>query len=57
MGDNTMTCARCFKELEDGSAFCRFCGAAVGAAAPPVQRIARIPATGQVGGVCADTLR
>lgn len=53
MGDNTMTCARCFKELEDGSAFCRFCGAAVGAAAPPVQRIARIPAEGQVGGVCA----
>lgn len=52
MGDNTMTCARCFKELEDGSAFCRFCGAAVGAA-PPVQRIARIPAEGQVGGVCA----
>jgi phage shock protein PspC (stress-responsive transcriptional regulator) len=52
MGDNTMTCARCFKELEDGSAFCRFCGAAVGAA-PSVPRITRIPAEGQVGGVCA----
>ncbi len=47
-----MTCARCFKELEDGSAFCRFCGAAVGAA-PSVPRITRIPAEGQVGGVCA----
>ena len=47
-----MTCARCFKELEDGSAFCRFCGAAVGAA-PSVPRITRIPTEGQVGGVCA----
>src|SRR6187549_408432 len=52
MGDNTMTCARCFKELEDGSAFCRFCGAAVGAA-PSVPRITRIPEEGQLGGVCA----
>ena len=47
-----MTCARCFKELEDGSAFCRFCGAAIGAA-PPIQRMTRIPEEGQIGGVCA----
>jgi phage shock protein C len=51
MGDNIMTCARCIKELEDGSAFCRFCGAEVGAT-PPVQRITRIPEEGQIGGVC-----
>jgi phage shock protein C len=47
-----MTCARCFKELEDGSSFCRFCGAAVGGA-PQARRITRIPEQGQVGGVCA----
>jgi phage shock protein PspC (stress-responsive transcriptional regulator) len=47
-----MTCARCFKELEDGSSFCRFCGAALGAA-PRVIRITRIPEEGQIGGVCA----
>ncbi len=47
-----MTCARCFKALEDGSSYCRFCGAAAGAA-PRVHRIARIPEEGQVGGVCA----
>jgi phage shock protein C len=47
-----MTCARCFKELEDGSSFCRFCGAAVGSQ-PHVRRITRIPEEGQIGGVCA----
>ena len=47
-----MTCARCFKELEDGSSFCRFCGAAVGSR-PQVHRITRIPEEGQLGGVCA----
>ena len=47
-----MTCARCFKELEDGSSFCRFCGAAVGSR-PQHHRITRIPEEGQLGGVCA----
>lgn len=47
-----MTCARCFKEIEDGSSFCRFCGVAVGSQ-PPVSRITRIPEQGQIGGVCA----
>lgn len=47
-----MTCARCFKEIEDGSSFCRFCGVAVGSR-PPVSRITRIPEEGQLGGVCA----
>lgn len=47
-----MTCARCFMELEDGSAFCRFCGAAV-SSQPQVRRITRIPEEGQLGGVCA----
>jgi phage shock protein PspC (stress-responsive transcriptional regulator) len=52
LGDTAMTCARCQKELEDGSAFCRFCGAAVGAV-PRARRIARIPEEGQIAGVCA----
>jgi len=46
-----MTCARCHKELEDGSSFCRFCGAAAGT--PQARRITRIPEDGQIGGVCA----
>src|SRR5688572_28867822 len=52
MGDKTMTCARCLKDLEDGSAYCRFCGAAVGTP-PRVRRLTRIPEEGQMGGVCA----
>jgi phage shock protein PspC (stress-responsive transcriptional regulator) len=47
-----MTCARCYKELEDGSSFCRFCGAAVGSR-PHVRRLTRIPENGRIGGVCA----
>src|SRR5262245_16653917 len=47
-----MTCVRCQKELEDGSSFCRFCGAAVGSTRP-AYRITRIPEEGQLGGVCA----
>jgi phage shock protein C len=47
-----MTCARCFKELEDGSSFCRFCGAAVGSP-PQARRMTRIPEEGRIGGVCA----
>jgi phage shock protein C len=47
-----MTCARCFKELEDGSSFCRFCGAAVGSLSH-ARRMTRIPEEGRIGGVCA----
>ncbi len=47
-----MTCTRCFNDIEDGSSFCRFCGAAVGSR-PPARRMTRIPEEGQIGGVCA----
>ncbi len=47
-----MTCARCFKEIEDGSLYCRFCGAAVHTM-PRARRVTRIPEEGQLGGVCA----
>jgi phage shock protein C len=52
-----LTCARCLKHVEDGSAFCRFCGASITAAQPepavPPSRLVRIPGEGRVGGVCA----
>src|SRR5262245_48292615 len=49
-----MTCARCFKEIEDGSSFCRFCGAAVASTPrPAARRLIRVPEEGQIGGVCA----
>ncbi len=47
-----MTCARCLKDLEDGSSFCRHCGAAV-SAGPQARRLVRVPEEGRVGGVCA----
>src|SRR5215813_12853330 len=47
-----MTCARCFKEIEEGSSFCRFCGVAVGSA-PRSPHITRIPDDGKIAGVCA----
>jgi phage shock protein PspC (stress-responsive transcriptional regulator) len=47
-----MTCARCLKDLEEGSSFCRHCGAAVGRA-PQVHRLVRLPREGRLGGVCA----
>ena len=47
-----MTCARCFKEIEEGSSFCRFCGFAVGNA-PRAARVTRIPDDGKIAGVCA----
>jgi phage shock protein PspC (stress-responsive transcriptional regulator) len=46
-----MTCARCLKDLEDGSSFCRHCGAAVGGT--PQRRLVRLPEEGRIGGVCA----
>ena len=49
-----MTCARCFKELDSDSAFCRFCGVSVGTApASHGRRLARIPDEGKIAGVCA----
>jgi len=47
-----MTCARCSREIDAGSSFCRFCGAAAQEGSPP-RRLTRLPAEGKVGGVCA----
>jgi phage shock protein PspC (stress-responsive transcriptional regulator) len=47
-----MTCTRCSKDVEDGSSYCRFCGAAVGNA-PHGRRLWRVPEEGRIGGVCA----
>jgi phage shock protein PspC (stress-responsive transcriptional regulator) len=46
-----MTCVRCSRDLEDGSSFCRFCGAALGNTGQP--RLFRVPDRGSIGGVCA----
>ena len=49
-----MTCTRCFREIDAGSAFCRFCGAPANEPpAPPTRRLTRLPAEGRIGGVCA----
>ena len=47
-----MVCVRCSRELEDGSRYCRFCGAAA-AAKTPARRLVRLPQHGRVAGVCA----
>jgi phage shock protein C len=47
-----MTCARCTREIDADSAFCRFCGTAT-RERPSPRRLARLPAEGQIGGVCA----
>jgi len=46
-----MTCARCSRDLEVESAFCRFCGAAVRPA--EVRRLTRAPDEAKLAGVCA----
>src|SRR5512138_452182 len=46
-----MTCVRCQQTVEDGSSFCRFCGAAVGTTTP--RQLRRLPAEGKIAGVCA----
>jgi len=46
-----MICARCSHEIDADSVFCRFCGAAVHEVSP--RRLTRLPAEGQIGGVCA----
>lgn len=51
-----MICARCAKDIETDSTFCRYCGAQV---REPVQarRLTRIPADSKLGGVCAGLAR
>lgn len=46
-----MTCDRCARDLDTDSAFCRYCGTAVGAS--PHRRLTRVPARGRIAGVCA----
>ena len=46
-----MQCARCSRDLDLDSAFCRFCGAAIRPA--EVRRLTRSPAEGKLAGVCA----
>ena len=49
-----MNCARCAREIESESAFCRFCGASVGAPLPPLHGpLKRRPHEGRIAGVCA----
>ena len=48
-----MTCPQCKKDVEVGSSYCRFCGAAVQDAATPPRQLRRLPAEGKVAGVCA----
>jgi|SRR5690242_15114139 phage shock protein PspC (stress-responsive transcriptional regulator) len=50
-----MTCARCQREIEVDSSFCRFCGAAASGstATPSTSSLKRLPAEGKVAGVCA----
>src|SRR5688572_11105371 len=49
-----MTCARCNREIDADSAFCRFCGAAAGYVPPPPRRrLTRLPEQGRLAGVCA----
>ena len=47
-----MTCTRCTREIDADSAFCRFCGAPTREHSSP-RRLTRLPAEGQIGGVCA----
>ena len=46
-----MVCRSCTKELEEGSAFCRFCGAAVDER--KTLSLKRFPDDGKIAGVCA----
>ncbi|MGH9350503.1 MAG: PspC domain-containing protein [Vicinamibacterales bacterium] len=49
-----MDCTRCGRAIETESAFCRFCGAPVGAPPLPLgRRLVRRPDEGRIGGVCA----
>ena len=48
-----MVCARCMREIEADSVYCRFCGTAVRPPVYPPRRLMRLPAQGQIAGVCA----
>lgn len=48
-----MTCSRCTRENEADSAFCRHCGASLRIDSTVSPRLARLPAEGQIAGVCA----
>ena len=47
-----MTCAKCLREIEAESSYCRHCGAPVRASEAP-KRFVRLPDDGKVAGVCA----
>ena len=48
-----MTCAKCQREIEAESSYCRFCGAPVGTGETASRRFVRLPGEGKVAGVCA----
>lgn len=48
-----MRCTRCSKDSEFDAAYCRFCGAPIGAQATEARRLTRLPQQGQLAGVCA----
>jgi phage shock protein C len=47
-----VTCAKCQREIEAESSYCRFCGASVLSPGTP-RRFVRLPDDGKVAGVCA----
>src|SRR5688500_18969619 len=47
-----MTCARCSRDIDADSEFCRFCGAPA-RERPQPRRLTRRPAEGKIAGVCA----
>ena len=47
-----MTCAKCQRELEAESSYCRFCGAAVRSTGN-ARRFVRLKSEGKVAGICA----
>lgn len=47
-----MTCAKCQRELEAESSYCRFCGTAVYSTGT-ARRFVRLPREGKVAGICA----
>jgi phage shock protein PspC (stress-responsive transcriptional regulator) len=48
-----MNCAQCGRDIDNESAFCRFCGAHVNTPPLPPARLMRRPDEGRIAGVCA----
>jgi phage shock protein C len=48
-----VTCAKCQRELEAESSYCRFCGTAVGDTTTTSRRFVRLPGEGKLAGICA----